>query len=116
VLFLLAAVTGARAGQLGSLVSPGPLARAHAALEGVAKCTQCHQAGRQVSAPRCLACHGPIAQRIAARTGVHRAVGNDCASCHTEHAGVTADLRHFDTRTFNHQTETRFPLDGQHAT
>ena len=66
-------VSAARAGQLGKLLSPGPLARAHGALEGGANCQRCHEAGRRVAAARCLTCHKPIADRIARRTGVHRA-------------------------------------------
>lgn len=104
----------ASAGQLGDLISPGPLSRAHATVKGGMTCTQCHEAGRRVTTPKCLTCHAPIAQRIAAKTGVHRAV-TDCVSCHVEHVGTDADLRHFDTRRFNHAAETRFPLDGQHA-
>jgi hypothetical protein len=96
-------------------VSPGPLARAHAALEGVGNCGRCHDAVRGVSAERCLNCHKPIAARIAARTGVHRSVTGDCAKCHTEHRGVEADLGRIDARTFNHLAETGFPLEGQHA-
>ncbi|PYR01209.1 MAG: hypothetical protein DMF96_00810 [Acidobacteria bacterium] len=107
-------VSAARAGQLGKLLSPGPLARAHGALEGGANCQRCHEAGRRVAAARCLTCHKPIADRIARRTGVHR-TAKECVSCHVEHAGVDAELRHMDTRTFDHAGETGFALDGQHA-
>lgn len=101
--------------QLGALVSPGPLARAHASLEGVTKCLQCHARGRQVAADKCLSCHAPVAERIARRTGVHRNVTTDCVSCHVEHAGEDAELRPFDHRSFDHAAETNFPLDGLHA-
>ena len=60
-------------------------------------CQQCHEAGRKVTAARCLTCHKPIADRIAGRKGVHRSV-TECVSCHVEHAGVDAELRHLDTR------------------
>lgn len=102
------------AGQLGALVSPGPLARAHATVSGGIACQQCHEAGRRVTAPKCLTCHKPVAERVASRVGVHRNA-QECVSCHIEHAGADGDLRHFDTRTFSHGTQTRFPLDGQHA-
>jgi hypothetical protein len=104
----------ADAGQLGGLVSPGALAKAHASLEGGTKCQQCHEAGRKVTPERCLACHKPIADRIASRRGVHRSA-TDCVACHVEHSGVNADLRHFDTRNFNHAAQTGFTLDGVHA-
>ena len=115
-MFLLVVVLQAgtaRAGQLGSLLSPGPLARAHQTVEG-AQCQQCHEAGRKVSAVRCLTCHKPVAERIAAKKGVHRQA-TDCVVCHKEHAGANGDLRHLNTRTFNHSTEAGYPLDGQHA-
>lgn len=104
----------ADAGQLGQLVSPGPLARAHASVKGGMTCQQCHEAGRRVTPTKCLTCHRPVAERIAAKVGVHRNAGA-CVTCHIEHAGAEADLRHFDTRTFSHASQTRFPLDGLHA-
>ena len=101
--------------QLGALVSPGRLSRAHASLEGITNCLSCHTAGKGVSASKCLSCHKPVAERIAQKKGVHRSVTTDCVSCHVEHAGVDAELRPFDTRTFNHASETGFALDGRHA-
>ena len=81
----------------GSLVSPGKLSKPHAKLEGIENCEKCHEPGRKVTAARCLECHKPVAERIRARKGVHRdATGDDCATCHVEHAGLDGDLRHFD--------------------
>jgi hypothetical protein len=115
VMAILVGIAGdVDAGQLGALISPGPLAKAHAAVEGAGKCLQCHETGRGVTVRRCLTCHQPIADRIARRTGVHRNAGTDCVACHTEHAGRDADLRRVDPRTFNHAGETGFPLDGLH--
>jgi hypothetical protein len=68
-----------------------------------------------VSAAKCLTCHAPIAARIAARKGVHRAVAGACTKCHREHGGVDADLRRLDAQAFDHRAETGFPLEGQHA-
>ena len=101
--------------QLGALVSPGRLSRAHASLEGINSCLQCHTAGRGVSAEKCLTCHKPVAERIARKKGIHRAVTTDCVKCHVEHAGVDAELRPFDLQRFNHASDTGFPLDGLHA-
>ncbi len=70
------------AAQLGQLISPGPLTKAHANLEGIANCNKCHEEGKKVSAARCLACHQAVAERIAAKKGVHRNAGNDCVPCH----------------------------------
>jgi hypothetical protein len=63
-------------------ISPGPLAKAHAALEGVGNCTRCHEAGRELSPALCLGGHKPIAARIASKTGTHRAATGDCRACH----------------------------------
>jgi len=102
-------------GQLGALVSPGRLSRAHASLEGITRCLTCHAAGQGVSADKCLTCHKPVADRIAQKRGIHRNVTTDCVSCHVEHAGVDAELRPFDQRGFDHRAQTGFPLDGLHA-
>jgi hypothetical protein len=101
--------------QLSQLVSPGPLAKAHASLEGVANCQKCHEPGKKIGTDRCLACHKPIAERIATKTGVHRNAASGCVSCHIDHAGTDTDLRHFDQTKFDHARDTSYPLDGRHA-
>ena len=101
--------------QLGALVSPGRLSRAHASLEGIGSCLQCHTAGRGIAPEKCLTCHKPVAERIAQRKGIHRNAANGCVSCHVEHAGVDAELRPFNLERFNHRTDTGFPLDGMHT-
>jgi hypothetical protein len=103
-------------GQLGALVSPGRLSRAHQPLEGITSCLSCHAAGQGISAQKCLTCHKPVAERLARKRGVHRNVGADCVTCHVEHAGVDGELRPFDAARFNHATETGFALEGLHAT
>lgn len=101
--------------QLGTLLSPGPLARVHANLEGLANCAKCHEQGRKVTAQKCLSCHAPVAQRIARKFGVHKEVTTECVLCHAEHAGVDGELRPFDQKTFDHAEVTGFPLTGRHA-
>jgi hypothetical protein len=101
--------------QLGALVSPGRLARAHAAIEGIANCQSCHERGQRVTAQKCLACHRPIAERISRRFGVHKDVKEDCVACHAEHAGVDGELRPFDQAAFDHAAVTGFALTGRHA-
>jgi hypothetical protein len=96
-------------------IAPGPLAKAHATLEGVGNCSKCHEAGQELSPDRCLTCHKPIADRMARRVGVHRDVTGRCEACHMEHRGVGADLRPMDTRRFNHAIETGFALENRHA-
>lgn len=84
VLLLAAGAAGARA-----QISPGPLARPHASLEGTFKCTQCH-AGRKMETGRaCLACHKEVAWLQARDRGLHARTGSaTCASCHPDHAGT----------------------------
>jgi len=115
LLLTLAAPPTASAQGIGVLVSPGPLSGPHAKLEGLANCQKCHEPGKKVTAERCLVCHKPIAERIAAKKGVHRDVTNDCVSCHVEHAGSNAELRPLDPKRFDHADETGFALDGRHA-
>jgi hypothetical protein len=103
------------AAQLGAMVSPGKLTRAHASLEGVSNCQSCHEAGRGVTASKCLACHKPIAERIRLKKGIHREAAGQCVTCHVEHAGVDAELRPFDTGSFDHAREAGFTIDGKHA-
>jgi hypothetical protein len=52
---------------------------------------------------------------MAKKVGVHRAVTNDCVTCHVEHAGVDGELRPFDPGKFDHARQTGFALDGKHA-
>jgi hypothetical protein len=106
---------GVARAQLGALISPGRLSRAHADLEGITKCSSCHERGQRVVAERCLACHKPVADRMARHTGVHAAVKGDCVTCHVEHAGEDGQLRPFDERQFDHARVTGFALNGRHA-
>ena len=100
--------------QLARLVAPGPLSKAHASVEGVGNCQKCHESAKGISAERCLLCHRPIAERIAARRGVHR-TATECTTCHKEHRGAGADLRRLDSARFDHATEAGYPLDGRHS-
>jgi thioredoxin reductase/ferredoxin len=76
------------AAPLAAQVSPGPLARAHAQLEGVTNCTQCHgRSGTEMPA-KCLSCHREIAWLVREDRGLHAAdPAVPCASCHPDHAG-----------------------------
>ena len=76
--------------KLHAQISPGDLTKAHADLEGIFKCTQCHILGDKVSNDKCLECHKEIKSRIDQKKGYHasREVrGKDCAVCHSEHHG-----------------------------
>jgi len=98
------------------LLSPGRLAQAHAELEGLRNCTQCHQLGqRGISAERCLNCHTEVGTRIAADRGYHASVPeNTCADCHQDHLGETFDLLRLDEDAFDH-LDTGYALELSHA-
>lgn len=98
---------------VGGLVSPGDLARAHAHLEGLAECTSCHSGLRGTPDALCLECHDRVAERRAARIGVHGGFEGRCAGCHAEHRGVEADLLGLDRESFNHE-QALFSLGGAH--
>ena len=103
-------------GGYAQLISPGKLTRAHADLEGIENCTQCHTLGNRSSDNTlCLDCHTPLSARIDAGTGLHATVADqNCASCHKEHFGVEFVPVRFDTLNFEHE-ETGFELTGSHT-
>jgi hypothetical protein len=99
--------------------SPGPLSKAHAALDQRDKCTQCHADEHLIDDERCLRCHRPIAERRAAHRGVHGAtanVGLACKLCHAEHKGRARELFGWKSiDPFDHGQLANFRLDGKHA-
>lgn len=100
--------------RISAVVSPGPLARAHADLEGVSRCTECHTwLGSTPDAP-CLACHEEIGTRMDAALGFHGGFTGSCASCHADHRGVEADLLGLDPAGFAHD-QALFDLRGAHV-
>ena len=63
------------------LISPGKLSAAHAELEGMRQCTQCHELGqRGASAQRCLGCHTRAPDRSRTVCPVNPKTG--CVGCH----------------------------------
>lgn len=97
-------------------ISPGPLSSAHADLEGISNCTQCHDLGKKVSNDKCLQCHTEIQDLIRQDRGYHadRSVRNqDCFDCHSEHHGRKFDAVRFDQDNFDHGL-TGYLLEGQH--
>lgn len=114
ILLVLLAVAAPRAGYA-QLISPGKLIEAHSALEGITRCTNCHELGeRGISNDKCLNCHEPLARRIRATKGFHATVSDrNCASCHKDHFGLDFDPIRFDTAAFDHR-ETGYPLVGSH--
>jgi hypothetical protein len=101
--------------------SPGPLARAHAGIDGPTNCFQCHEPRKSTTAARCLACHDALGARIAAGRGFHGRMDAgrraQCGACHAEHGGKAAPLVVWPDGkrdAFDHQ-RTGFALAGKHA-
>jgi len=100
--------------------SPGPLSKAHADLEGLKNCTQCHVKGAQLTNDMCLTCHTELKDRIATHRGFHGRLSPAeliCNKCHHEHQGRDIVLIDWGARgqnAFDHR-KTGFPLLGKHA-
>jgi hypothetical protein len=101
-------------------VSPGPLATAHAALDGATDCFRCHAkgAGRSQMDLRCLDCHTEVGWMRARKRGYHAKVADRaCASCHPDHGGRDFALVAWDggsPERFDH-AQSGFMLEGRHA-
>lgn len=103
-------------------LSPGPLSRAHARLDGPTGCVKCHQVSRGSPGFRCLDCHQEIATRLEQKRGLHPSYvagkpgASSCARCHSEHNGDKFVLVHWDPTPgrFDH-SKAGFLLDGKHA-
>ncbi len=101
------------------LLSPGPMSKAHASLEGDTHCSECHSSGKRVDQSGCLKCHGDLGGRIAAGQGLHgrQFKGQACEKCHAEHLGARALMRWpgGDQTKLDH-AQTGWPLNGAHQT
>jgi len=117
---LVAGLFGGLCGVAFAQISPGPLSRAHQQLEGVTKCSTCHDFGAGDRRLKCLECHTEIQRRVAARTGYHAKAYKvspteiDCARCHLEHNGQKFPLTRLDRKNFEHRALTGFALEGKH--
>jgi Cytochrome c7 and related cytochrome c len=100
-------------------ISPGPLARPHAQLEGALRCVTCHAGGKEQMAARCLDCHKEIAWLVQQHRGYHaRQLQQQprCAACHPDHAGREFALISWPERNperFDHAL-AGWPLEGRH--
>ncbi|RIK90852.1 MAG: cytochrome C [Proteobacteria bacterium] len=114
----LAAAGPAQAGVFETLVMPGPVAKAHADIEG--ECAKCHEPFRaEAQRGLCLDCHDAVAADQRERAGYHGkhpvAAKAECRSCHGEHRGRDADVAGLDRAAFDHAMSD-FALEGLHAT
>ena len=99
-----------------SQISPGNLSQSHANLEGMSKCTLCHDLGKKVSNAKCLDCHDDIQSLLNTKSGYHAnstVKNKDCFECHSEHHGRKFDMVRFDEDKFNHN-QTGYKLEGKH--
>lgn len=102
------------------IFSPGELAQAHHALEGLSNCTQCHPAGQQLSQETCLDCHTELKPRIAKGVGFHGKIKSElreCENCHKEHQGRDFPLIDWGKggkKGFDHR-QTGWALQGKHS-
>ena len=119
----LALLLGATALRAQGLVSPGPLASAHARYDDLAHCLDCHDAGRELSGRKCLACHSSLGARIRADRGYHATATRHgtalaCRGCHSEHNGRPYRLVRWPDNSpqerFDHRT-TGYALEGAHT-
>jgi hypothetical protein len=99
-------------------ISPGPLSRPHARLEGSVHCLDCHDPDKGVSVAKCISCHQALHARVAAGKGLHaRPEYRDCKTCHVEHQGLEYQLVWWGKAgrgSFDHAL-TGHPLVGKHA-
>ena len=107
-------------GSLAAQISPGPLARAHASLEGPTQCTTCHGSRRDAMSGQCAACHKDVAWLLDRQQGFHgsgEVRGTPCASCHPDHAGREFAMVHWPDggpERFDHG-RAGWPLAQKHA-
>jgi hypothetical protein len=102
---------------LSAQLSPGDLSNAHASLEGLSNCTQCHVLGNKQTNEKCLACHTEINDRISSQKGYHASSevkGKQCFACHSEHNGKNFQLIRLEVKKFDHSL-TGYPLSVPHA-
>lgn len=110
----LSSTSPAGAQSLESVLSPGPVIKAHAKTEH--ECDACHvrfdRAGQDA---RCQVCHKEVALDLRQQRGLHgRHKPQACRACHTDHRGRDARIVEFDPRTFDHR-QTDFELRDKHA-
>jgi hypothetical protein len=119
---LLLMVVAATPAHAQGLASPGPLTTAHAKLDDLAHCLDCHDAGRQLSGSKCLACHTSLAREIRAdqsyhAVATHHGAALACRTCHSEHNGRPFQMVKWPAGgrpAFDHR-QTGWALAGAHA-
>lgn len=109
-----------RVSRLAGQVSPGPLAKPHADLEGTLKCTRCHGGGEEGMRAKCVSCHKDVNWLAEQKRGFHGSRdtrGATCASCHPDHAGEDFPMVKWpegSAERFDHR-RAGYPLEQTHA-
>ena len=75
-------------------VQPGELSHAHAALES--DCGACHTSVAGVEDSKCIACHATEERLLTWPETIFHASIQQCAACHLEHRGRSAEMRVMD--------------------
>lgn len=101
------------------VLSPGPLAKDHAKIDGALDCNKCHASGRKISTQACLQCHQTLGLRVQNHKGLHGVTyaGKECGGCHVDHLGRNAQLIKWpkgNRDAFNHD-EAQWHLSGAHS-
>ena len=102
---------------LNAQLSPGELADVHAKYEGIENCNKCHSTELGIDSDKCLNCHEPLSERIAADKGLHaNPEYRKCESCHVDHLGRDNKLIWWKNgiKKFNHNL-TGYVLEGAHS-
>lgn len=101
---------------LKTLIMPGQVVEAHAAIEET--CESCHEDDKgETQQELCLGCHVEVRGDVLSGVGFHGRSPDakaDCYICHDEHEGRKADIVGLRADTFPH-VHTDFALQGAHA-
>jgi hypothetical protein len=102
---------------LKSLIMPGRVHEAHAAIED--DCDRCHEKTEAESQNElCFTCHVEVRNDVAQRNGFHgrnpKVNAGLCSNCHEEHEGRNANISGLELPLFAHEY-TDFPLAGAHS-
>lgn len=104
-------------------LSPGPLSKSHANLEGVVQCSKCHAIGLGRQEFKCSSCHAEILDRVKSQRGYHARVVEsskgdaDCVNCHKEHVSRDFELIRWPKpgqAGFDHN-QAGYKLEGKHV-
>lgn len=104
---------------VGRLLSPGDLAKSHAELDSIKRCTDCHDLQGGVNDTKCLDCHKELATLVSANKGYHARASvkeKKCQKCHPDHKGKAYYMILWDggkRDSFNHDT-TGYALKEKH--